>query len=292
MYFKHQFLHLLWYSLLWVYITESAFCFRDSRLLCTWWRKACPFETGRVVFILLMVYQEVFYIFNCTLSTSFFIYCDPTRCSQFWWWTSWSQRRNHINKLWAFKNCKWHSCWIKKCCFYIINAVLFSFGSFNYKTRHRSLKSFFFFTAGFNKHWSISPLITVSVQLCSISVTLLFPWFYKKKKKNVLVFFFSFNTLEGDFSFSIFLAILSLQYLQRILVSFYKLMTIPFNCNFSSSTIIWHFKFLDEILKHLQRKFKCVQNIVRSVWLITICERKHKFRNLLRLSQKNNYWIM
>ena len=54
---------------------KSAFCFRGSRLLCTWWRKACPFETNGAVFILPTVCQEVFFIFNCTLSTSFFIYC-------------------------------------------------------------------------------------------------------------------------------------------------------------------------------------------------------------------------
>ena len=43
---------------------QSASCFRGNRLLCTWWRKACPFETSHAVFILLMVCQEVFYIFN------------------------------------------------------------------------------------------------------------------------------------------------------------------------------------------------------------------------------------
>ena len=60
-------------SLVFLCFAQSAFCFRGSRLLCTWWRKACLFETSCKVFILLMVYQEVFYLFNCTLSTSFLI---------------------------------------------------------------------------------------------------------------------------------------------------------------------------------------------------------------------------
>ena len=48
-------------------LAQSAFCFRDSRSLCTWWRKACPFETGCAVFFFLWCVKRYFYIrlFRC-----------------------------------------------------------------------------------------------------------------------------------------------------------------------------------------------------------------------------------
>ena len=41
---------------------QSAFCFRGSRLQCTWWRKACPFETGCAVFCYLRCVEEFLYL--------------------------------------------------------------------------------------------------------------------------------------------------------------------------------------------------------------------------------------
>ena len=53
---------LLIISLVFMCFAQSAFCFRGSRLLCTWWRKACPFE---------LVVQFSFYLW---CAKSFFLY--------------------------------------------------------------------------------------------------------------------------------------------------------------------------------------------------------------------------
>ena len=45
-----------------VVLAQSAFCFRGSRSLFTWWRKACLFETGWVVFFFLWCVKRYFYI--------------------------------------------------------------------------------------------------------------------------------------------------------------------------------------------------------------------------------------
>ena len=50
-------------------LNMSAFCFRSSRLLFTWWRKACPLVTGCAVFFFLWCVKRYFYI--CLLLSSF-----------------------------------------------------------------------------------------------------------------------------------------------------------------------------------------------------------------------------
>ena len=51
-----------------------AFCFRGSRLLCTWWRKACPFETGRAdLFYLWCVKKFSIYLIVLQAPVSLFI---------------------------------------------------------------------------------------------------------------------------------------------------------------------------------------------------------------------------
>ena len=50
---------------------QSGFCFRGSRSYFIWWRKSCPFETGRVVFFYLWCVKEFsihFYFFQTLIN--------------------------------------------------------------------------------------------------------------------------------------------------------------------------------------------------------------------------------
>ena len=91
-----------------ILICYSFDLFRGNRTYCTWWRKACPFETNCAVFLLLMLCQETFNVFVYQSLVSLFIVRFMFGCVQregeIFIWLSVSVKQYNI-----FSICRWYT---------------------------------------------------------------------------------------------------------------------------------------------------------------------------------------